>query len=111
MSPGSGDGWPERIFFANDMLANLDVITVGMLAAWVGSNAPYLMIRTIIGLVMFPGCSGVEGFTHIARPWFIACDQLIFDGMAAAICSQTNRRGTCGGLRCASQSENRAETL
>ncbi|MES1944540.1 cation efflux system permease [Salinisphaera sp. PC39] len=43
------------IFSANDVLANLGVITAGVLVAWTGSNYPDLIIGTIIGLVVLYG--------------------------------------------------------
>lgn len=43
------------IFSANDVLANLGVITAGILVAWTGSNYPDLIIGTIIGLVVLYG--------------------------------------------------------
>jgi len=43
------------IFSANDVLANLGVITAGALVAWTGSPWPDLVIGTIIGLVVLNG--------------------------------------------------------
>lgn len=43
------------IFSANDVLANLGVITAGALVAWTGSPYPDLVIGTVIGAVVLNG--------------------------------------------------------
>jgi len=43
------------IFSANDVLANIGVITAGALVAWTGSPYPDLVIGTVVGLVVLNG--------------------------------------------------------
>lgn len=43
------------IFSANDVIANLGVISAGVLVAWTGSPYPDLTIGTVIGLVVMNG--------------------------------------------------------
>lgn len=43
------------IFSTNDVLANLGVIVAGALVGWSGSNAPDLVIGTLIGLLVLNG--------------------------------------------------------
>lgn len=43
------------IFSANDVLANLGVITAGALVAWTGSRLPDLAVGTAVALVVLAG--------------------------------------------------------
>jgi len=43
------------IFSANDVLANIGVITAGVLVAWTGSSYPDLVVGTLIGLLVLWG--------------------------------------------------------